>query len=182
MTEYPTLALASCPACGATGSLVAFSDDTLPLISGSHVVQVEHLAGQRCAVCDEAFLDDDSQARFVAAGDALVEHARQEAGAQLRRVRRKLKLTQHEAAEIAGGGHNAFSRYESGRAQPVQAVFHLFHLLDKHPDLLGEIHNAHVTTRASADLATADAVIAGGKKGAVPKVGAPRQTAVPARR
>lgn len=143
-TEYPTLSPGQCPACGSAGSLVAFNDDTLPLASGSRVVQVEHLAGERCGVCGEAFLDADSQARFTAAGDALVKQVRQDAGQHLRRVRRKLRLTQREAAEIAGGGHNAFSRYESGKTRPVAAVFHLFQLLDKHPDLLAEIRASDV--------------------------------------
>jgi hypothetical protein len=31
---------------------------------------------------------------------------------ELARIRKKLGLTQKEAAMIAGGGHNAFSRYE----------------------------------------------------------------------
>lgn len=58
---------------------------------------------------------------------------------ELARIRKKLKLTQQEAAEIAGGGHNAFSRYERGEAKPVQAVFNLFRLLDHHPALLNEL-------------------------------------------
>jgi len=139
--EYPTLASGQCPACGAPGSLVAFAGG-LPLTSGPRMIEVPHLTGQRCEHCGEAFLDDVSQARYVAAADALVDQVRLEAGAELRRVRRKLRLSQHEAAAITGGGPNAFSRYESGKAQPVAAVFNLFHLLDRHPDLLGEIREA----------------------------------------
>jgi HTH-type transcriptional regulator/antitoxin MqsA len=62
-----------------------------------------------------------------------------EEAAELARIRKKLKLTQQEAAKIAGGGHNAFSRYERGEVKPVQAVLNLFRLLDHHPDLLKEI-------------------------------------------
>lgn len=62
-----------------------------------------------------------------------------EGAEELARIRKKLKLTQQEAAEIAGGGHNAFSRYERGEAKPVQAVFNLFRLLDHHPALLKEL-------------------------------------------
>lgn len=40
---------------------------------------------------------------------------------------------------IAGGGHNAFSRYERGEIKPVAAVVNLFRLLDRHPDLLNEL-------------------------------------------
>ena len=57
-------------------------------------------------------------------------------------VRKKLKLDQREAAEIFGGGVNAFSRYENGKTRPPLALIKLFKLLDRHPDLLDEIRAA----------------------------------------
>jgi len=54
-------------------------------------------------------------------------------------VREKLDLDQKQAAEIFGGGHNAFSRYENGRTKPPLALVQLFRVLDRHPDLLAEI-------------------------------------------
>jgi len=62
--------------------------------------------------------------------------------AELVRIRKKLKLTQREAARLTGGGHNAFSRYERGEAKPLPAVINLFRLLDRHPELLKEIKAA----------------------------------------
>jgi DNA-binding transcriptional regulator YiaG len=59
--------------------------------------------------------------------------------AELARIRKKLKLTQMQAGQLAGGGKNAFSRYERGHAKPVSAVVNLFRLLDRHPELLGEL-------------------------------------------
>jgi HTH-type transcriptional regulator/antitoxin MqsA len=58
---------------------------------------------------------------------------------ELARIRRKLKLTQKQAAALTGGGHNAFSRYERGEARPLPAIMHLFRLLDRHPELLDEL-------------------------------------------
>lgn len=58
----------------------------------------------------------------------------------LARIRKKLKLTQGDAARLAGGDKNTFSRYERGQAKPVAAVIHLFRLLDGHPELLSELH------------------------------------------
>ena len=55
---------------------------------------------------------------------------------EIRRIRRKLGLSQVAAARLTGGGHNAFSRYERGEATPLPAVINLFRLLDKHPELL----------------------------------------------
>jgi HTH-type transcriptional regulator/antitoxin MqsA len=54
-------------------------------------------------------------------------------------VRKKLALDQREAAEIFGGGVNAFSRYENGRTKPPLALVKLLRVLDKHPDLLDEL-------------------------------------------
>jgi HTH-type transcriptional regulator/antitoxin MqsA len=58
---------------------------------------------------------------------------------ELESIRKRLKLTQAQAAKLAGGGKNAFSRYERGQAKPVAAVINLFKLLDKHPDLIKEL-------------------------------------------
>lgn len=58
---------------------------------------------------------------------------------ELASIRRRLKLTQEEAAKLSGGGHNAFSRYERGEAQPVMAVIELFRLFDRYPALLEEV-------------------------------------------
>ena len=55
------------------------------------------------------------------------------------RVRKKLNLGQREAAEIFGGGVNAFSRYENGKTEPPVALVKLLRVLDRHPDLLDEV-------------------------------------------
>jgi HTH-type transcriptional regulator/antitoxin MqsA len=57
-------------------------------------------------------------------------------------VRKKLALDQREAAEIFGGGINAFSRYENGKTRPPLALVQLFKVLDRHPELLDEIRAA----------------------------------------
>jgi putative zinc finger/helix-turn-helix YgiT family protein len=53
--------------------------------------------------------------------------------AEIRRIRKKLKLTQREAALICGGGPNAFSRYERGQRIP-RATSNLLRMLSKHPN------------------------------------------------
>ena len=55
------------------------------------------------------------------------------------RVRKKLDLDQRQAAELFGGGVNAFSRYENGKTKPPLALVKLLKLLDRHPDLLVEV-------------------------------------------
>ncbi len=88
------------------------------------------------------FIGDGSAKRYVAALDALTAERDAQQREELARIRKRLKLTQAQAAAIAGGGPNAFSRYERGKARPVAAVVNLFRLLDKHPELLAELQVA----------------------------------------
>ncbi len=59
--------------------------------------------------------------------------------ADMRCIRKKLNLTQKQAGEMFGGGHNAFSHYKSGSARPPKSTDTRLRLLDSHPDLLNEI-------------------------------------------
>lgn len=54
-------------------------------------------------------------------------------------VRKKLALDQREAAEIFGGGVNAFSRDDNGKTNPPLVLVKLLNVLDRHPDLLDEV-------------------------------------------
>ena len=65
----------------------------------------------------------------------------------LANVRQRFKLTQQQAAEVFGGGANAFSRYESGKTKPPLALVKLFRILDKHPDLFEEVSGMNVAAR-----------------------------------
>jgi HTH-type transcriptional regulator/antitoxin MqsA len=100
---------------------------------------VADLSGWRCGACGEALFDADGAARYAAAGDALVLQERERQRQEIRRIRRKLGLSQAQASALTGGGPNAFSRYELGKAKPMPAVTNLLLLLDRHPDLLHEL-------------------------------------------
>jgi len=127
-----------CFECGHQGSagMHRFDNETLQLNDGH---TIDSMSGWRCSSCGVEELDPESLQRFAAASDAFVLAKRKAQQAELRRIRRKLKLTQRQAAELTGGGHNAFSRYERGEAQPMPAVINLFRLLDRHPELLKEV-------------------------------------------
>jgi putative zinc finger/helix-turn-helix YgiT family protein len=51
-------------------------------------------------------------------------------GAQIEQLRSRLGLTQHKAAELFGGGQNAFSKYERGEVIQSQAMDRLLRLAD----------------------------------------------------
>ena len=124
----------SCDLCGA-GTL----HDGIKTITQKYKGQVfsSQTHGAFCDHCTDGFVefDEAEEASWLAFRDR-VDAAQ---AADLARIRKKLRLTQVEAAQIAGGGKNAFSRYERGQAQPVTAVVNLFRLLDRHPELLGEL-------------------------------------------
>jgi HTH-type transcriptional regulator/antitoxin MqsA len=95
------------------------------------------IRGAFCDHCADGFVEFD--AAEEAAWLAFRDRIDAEEAAEPIRIRKKLKLTQLEAARLAGGGKNAFSRYERGQAKPVAAVINLFRLLDRHPELLAEL-------------------------------------------
>jgi HTH-type transcriptional regulator/antitoxin MqsA len=96
--------------------------------------------GLYCSKCKEAILDNsDMEAVETILFDFRAKVDGYLTTGEIRRVRKKLSLTQKEAAEIFGGGHNAFSRYESGLVRPPKSTDSLLRLLDKRPELLSEI-------------------------------------------
>jgi HTH-type transcriptional regulator/antitoxin MqsA len=49
---------------------------------------------------------------------------------EIRRIRRKLRLTQERAGQLIGGGPRAFQKYETGDLLPSRAVSSALALLD----------------------------------------------------
>ena len=128
-----------CTGCDSKEGLVRFENEAFTIEHAGITVAIERLSGWRCAACGEVEFDNESAQRYAAAGDELVLAARKRQAQEIRRIRRKLGLSQTAAARLTGGGHNAFSRYERGEAAPLPAVMNLFKLLDKHPELLKDL-------------------------------------------
>jgi HTH-type transcriptional regulator/antitoxin MqsA len=128
-----------CLNCGARKGMTRFAGETSTIEHAGMTATVEGLSGWRCGACGEVEFDADSARRYAAAGDDLVQRDRERQSKEIRRIRRKLGLSQVAAARLTGGGHNAFSRYERGEAAPLPAVVNLFRLLDKHPELLKDL-------------------------------------------
>lgn len=128
-----------CVCCEHGAAMVPFAAETHEVTAQDASIQVDSLSGWRCPVCGEIEFDRASAERYAAAGDALVLAARKATGEELRRIRKKLGMNQVEASRLTGGGHNAFSRYETGRVAPTPAVVNLFRLLDRHPEDLDDL-------------------------------------------
>ncbi len=128
-----------CPQCGAATRRKESRTEVIEFEGES--TRVTGLSGWFCTSCDEAIFDDDSARRYGEAGDALIVQARQRRQAEIRRIRKKLGLTQIEAGKLVGIGKVAFSRYERGETQAPEPLVKLLRLVDRHPELLGEIRS-----------------------------------------
>ncbi len=127
----------TCPVCG-KGKLVRKNQPQRFRYKGKSFRYEQ--PGWWCGVCREGILEtEDMEATeqvlydFRATVDGYLTRA------EVRRIRKKLGLTQAQAGTLFGGGHNAFSRYESGAARPPKSTDTLLRLLDTHPHLLHEI-------------------------------------------
>jgi len=105
-------------------------------------ITVPGVVGWFCTACGELEFDSPESARsFLERGAVLQQQERSRQAAELHAIRKRLKLTQRQAAELFGGGANAFSDYERGAARPSRSTFLLLHLLDHHPELLQELRS-----------------------------------------
>ena len=105
---------------------------------GRHIT-IAAVDGLHCPKCGECEFSNGEGKRYAKTVEQRRKALDKEESTELARIRKKLKLSQKQAAAIAGGGINAFSRYEHGKSKPVAAVVNLFRILDKHPELVEEI-------------------------------------------
>ena len=131
-----------CPVCGAA-ELVRDTRD-VPYIYKGEATTIAAMKADFCPACDESITDaaeTDRVMRDIQAFNQQVNAAIVDP-AFIVGVRKKLDLGQREAADLFGGGVNAFSRYENGRTKPPLALVKLLKILDRHPELLDEIRAA----------------------------------------
>jgi HTH-type transcriptional regulator/antitoxin MqsA len=131
-----------CPNCGAA-KLVHDTRD-LPYTYKGESTVIPQVTGDFCLACDESVLDAAESRRtmqLMLAFNKQINASIVDPGF-ITSVRKKLDLDQREAAEIFGGGVNAFSRYENGKTKPPLALVKLLKVLDRHPELLPEVRGA----------------------------------------
>ena len=128
-----------CPACGAA-ELIHDTRD-LPYTYKGETTTISAVTGDHCPACSEVILDrehGDRYSEWIGVFQRQVNAAFVAPGF-ITDIRKKLNLDQREAAEIFGGGVNAFSRYETGKTRPPLALVKLLKVLDRHPELLAEV-------------------------------------------
>lgn len=131
-----------CPVCGAA-ELIHDTRDISYIYKGERTV-ISAVTGEHCPDCTESVLGPEESSRVM---NEMLAFKKQVNAATvdprfIENTRRKLSLDQREAAELFGGGVNAFSRYESGKTKPPLALVQLFKLLENHPNLLSELKPA----------------------------------------
>jgi len=122
----------------------------LPYEYKGDVTVIPKVSGWHCPQCHDAKFDSGEGVRFAEVIERIAAKIDAGEAAELARTREKLKLTPREAAKITGGGPNAFSRYEQAKAKPLPAVINRFRLLDRHPELLGELRHRLRAANSSA--------------------------------
>ena len=128
-----------CTSCAAA-ELIRDTRDIAYTYKGESTI-IPTVTGNFCPACDESILDAAESRRTM---DLMLNFNKQVNASIvdpefIASVRKKLALDQREAAEVFGGGVNAFSRYENGKTRPPLALVKLLRVLDRHPELLSEI-------------------------------------------
>lgn len=128
-----------CPVCG-SAELIPDTRD-LPYAYKGEATTIPAVTGEFCPACGEVILESGESDRVMREMRAFARQVNAAVvdPAFIVQVRKKLSLDQREAAEIFGGGVNAFSRYETGKTRPPLALVKLLKALDRHPDLLKEV-------------------------------------------
>jgi HTH-type transcriptional regulator/antitoxin MqsA len=82
-------------------------------------------------------VSDRALNRLKARGEGLLEPE------EIRRIRKKLGLSQTAAGKVIGGGPRAFHKYEAGDLLPSRAISSALVLLDRDPQGLRSLEERH---------------------------------------
>jgi HTH-type transcriptional regulator / antitoxin MqsA len=132
-----------CPSCDQAKMVKRTQDEKLSF--GGQSMTLHDMKGEFCPKCDEGVWDAESYRRHAEAQAALLKAVKGDLSADIRRIRKNLKLTQAELSEAFGVGKLAFSRYERGKTQPPAPLIKLLKLVERHPDLMNEIREVNTS-------------------------------------
>lgn len=119
--------MTNCPICNGK---IEYRSEMTTYTYKSHTIEVEQ-SGEYCSECEEAFLspkDLKSTKLQIANFKREVDHFL--TTNELKRIRKKLHLSQQDAAKIFGGGIRAFHKYETAEVTQSKPLDILFRLID----------------------------------------------------
>ncbi len=122
------------PVCAEGGHPMNRGVRPLTLSYKGHSTNVD-MPGWYCEHCGESIHSGED----MAVSDKTLNRLKAEVEGLLlpeavRRIRKRLKLTQKEAGSIIGGGPNAFQKYETGEILVSKAITSALILLDRNPE------------------------------------------------
>ena len=125
------------PVCPKTGAPMYRGVRPMTLTYKDQSITID-MPGWYCDSSDEsihtgqdAVVSDRALNRLKARTEGLLEPE------EIRRIRKKLAISQTEAGRVIGGGPRAFQKYESGDLLPSRAISSALRLLDRDPEALG---------------------------------------------
>jgi len=128
----------TCPDCEAGQlRLETYSDE---IEYREHTIRLD---GLQCLVCENCGAEI-FRPSHIRHNDRIISEAKRRADGlllsdEIRTIRKSFGLTQHQAAEIFGGGANAFSKYERGEVIQSVPMDRLLRLVARYPVLLVEL-------------------------------------------
>ena len=130
-----------CPVCGAAELVHDVRD--IPYTYKGKTTIIPQVEADFCPACDVSLTAPDESRRMMNLMGEFHKQVNNEIASPsfIRNVRAKLNLSQREAGELFGGGVNAFSRYETGKAAPPKLLVMMFKMLDSNPSLLEQLRN-----------------------------------------
>ena len=124
------------PVCPKTGAPMYRDVRPMTLTYKGESITID-MSGWYCDSSDEsihtgkdAVVSDRALNRLKARNEGLLEPE------DIRRIRKKLCLSQTAAGQVIGGGPRAFQKYESGDLLPSRAISSALRLLDHDPEAL----------------------------------------------
>lgn len=119
--------MTNCPICNGK---VKYKSELTTYTYKEHSIEIEQ-SGEYCMECGEAFLspkDLKSTKLQIANFKRKVDHFL--TTDELKRIRKKLHITQQDASKIFGGGIRAFHKYETAEVTQSKPLDILFRLID----------------------------------------------------
>ncbi len=127
-----------CPICEADSLReILYADD---FQYNGKTVHVDGLEGCECGACGaDPVLKDQIKRNHQRIADAKRASDGMLTGEDIKALRRRFDLTQKDAAELFGGGVNAFSKYERGDVIQSESMDALMWLINRRPYLLDDL-------------------------------------------
>jgi len=119
--------MTNCPICNAK---IVNKSELTTYTYKDHSIEIEQ-SGKYCIKCEEAFLspkDLKSTKLKIANFKREIDHFL--TTDELKRIRKKLHITQQDASQIFGGGIRAFHKYETAEVTQSKPLDILFRLID----------------------------------------------------